>query len=68
MTTGDITLADLVGDVGAFADLHWGRRPLLRASGLDFADLLLDIEDAEALLLAAARRPTFRLVQDGERL
>ena len=62
-----MSLADLVGDVDAFADHHWGRRPLVRASGLDFADLL-DVEDAEALLLTSARRPTFRLVQDGERL
>ena len=62
-----MSLADLVGDVDAFADHHWGRRPLVRASGLDFADLL-DVEDAEALLLTSARRPTFRLVQGGERL
>ena len=68
MTADALSLADLVGDLDAFADHHWGRRPVLRASGLDFADLLLDVEDAETLLLAAARRPTFRLVQDGERL
>ena len=62
-----MSLAGLVGDVDAFADHHWGRRPLVRASGLDFDDLL-DVGDAEALLLTSARKPTFRLVQDGERL
>ena len=67
MTADALSLADLVGDVDAFADHHWGRRPLVRASGLDFGDLL-DVENAEALLLTSARRPTFRLVQDGERL
>ncbi len=62
-----MSLADLVGDVDAFADHHWGRQPLVRASGLALADLL-DVEDAEALLLTSARRPAFRLVRGGERL
>ena len=60
-------LASLVGDVDAFATEHWGTGPLLRRSGLDFTPLL-DIDAVEALLLSPARRPTFRLVRDGETL
>ena len=67
MTMDDLSLADLVDDVAAFADRHWGRRPILYSSGLDFAELL-DVASAEALLLASARRPAFRLVEGGERL
>jgi cupin superfamily protein len=67
LTDPDITLADLVGDVGVFAQHHWGRRALERSSGVDFAPLL-DIAAVERLLLASARRPTFRLVTGGERL
>jgi lysine-specific demethylase/histidyl-hydroxylase NO66 len=62
-----ISLVDLVGDPHAFERDHWGRRPLLRRSQLDFRDLL-DVEAVERLLLTSARRPTFRLVQDGRTL
>lgn len=58
-------LAGLVGDVERFAAEHWGRAPMHRPSGLDLT-ALLDIAAVEALLLAPARRPTFRLVRDGE--
>lgn len=60
-------LASLVGDVDRFAAEHWGVAPLLRPSGGDFTSLL-DLDAMEALLLAPARRPTFRLVRDGETL
>jgi len=63
----DLSLADLVGDVEVFAAEHWGRRTLHRSSDLDLT-ALLDVEAVERLLLTSARRPTFRLVQDGERL
>jgi hypothetical protein len=62
-----ISLVDLVGDPHVFEREHWGRRPLLRRSQLDFRDLL-DLEAAERLLLTSARRPTFRLVQEGRTL
>jgi hypothetical protein len=64
---GPLRLHDLVGDVDGFASEHWGRRPMLRPTDIDVA-ALLDVEAAERLLVASARRPTFRLVQDGERL
>jgi len=57
-------LARLVGDVDAFATEHWGRQPLRHTADLDL-DVLLDIAEVERLLAAAARRPTFRMVQDG---
>lgn len=57
-------LTRCVGDVDRFAAEHWGRRSLLRPSGTGFTDLL-NLEDVEHLLLATARRPAFRLVQDG---
>lgn len=58
-------LASLVGDVGDFARDHWGRRPLHRRGGAPATDGLPDVAAIEHLLLTAARRPTFRLVQDG---
>ena len=67
MTGRDLGLGDLVGDPALFADEHWGRRPLRHATDHDFGELL-DVAAVEALLLTAARRPTFRLVQDGARL
>lgn len=57
-------LARLVGDVDRFAEVRWGRASTLRASGTSFDDLLT-IDEVERLLGSAARRPTFRLVQDG---
>ncbi len=62
-----IGLRDLVGDVPTFEREHWGRRPVLRRTDLDLGELL-DVEAAERLLLAGARRPTFRLVQAGDTL
>ncbi len=67
MTGSDPDLAVLarcVGDVDAFASAHWGERPLHRASGAGFDDLL-DLAVVEHLLLSTPRRPTFRLVRDG---
>ena len=57
-------LTRLVGDVATFAGQHWGQRPMLRSSGGGFGDLL-SIDEVERLLLSSARRPSFRLVQDG---
>jgi len=57
-------LSALVGDIDQFNELTWGRRPMHRATGQTF-EHLLSIERIEALLLAGARRPTFRLVQEG---
>jgi len=57
-------LARCIGDVDRFARDHWGRRSLHRSSGAAFTDLL-SIDEIEHLLLATARRPTFRLVRDG---
>ncbi len=57
-------LARLIGNVDRFADETWGRESMLRASGTSFDDLLT-IDEVERLLGSAARRPTFRLVQDG---
>lgn len=62
-----IGLRDLVGDVAAFERDHWGRRPVLRRTDLDLRDVL-DVATVEQLLLSSARRPTFRLVQDGQSL
>ncbi len=57
-------LTRLVGDVDRFAAEHWGRQPLLRKSDQDLTKLL-SLERVEAMLLAGARWPTFRLVRDG---
>lgn len=57
-------LRGLVGDVEEFASSVWGIRPLHRASGRSFEDLL-SVGAIERLLTSAARRPTFRLVRDG---
>jgi hypothetical protein len=64
----DVALLErVVGDVGIFARQHWGQRPMLRSSGGGFGDLL-SVDEVERLLLSAARRPSFRLVQDGATL
>ena len=60
-------LTRLVGDVATFVGRHWGQRPTLRSSGGGFGDLL-SIDEVERLLLSSARRPSFRLVQDGTTL
>jgi hypothetical protein len=60
-------LARLVGDVDRFASTRWGRASVLRPSGTPFDDLL-DVGAIERLLLSSARRPSFRLVQDGRTL
>lgn len=60
-------LTRLVGDVDRFAAKHWGQRSLLRASGTGFEDLL-SVATIEELLVTSARRPTFRLVQNGSTL
>lgn len=57
-------LGSLVGDVDRFAASHWGREPLRTRATADLGHLL-DVAEVERLLLTAARRPTFRLVQDG---
>jgi hypothetical protein len=57
-----------VGDVGRFAEEHWGRRPLLRRApdgARGFADLL-DLPDVDRLVTETLLRvPSFRLVKDG---
>ena len=69
VTTHDdsAVLAGLVGDLDAFAEKHWGRRPLFRVAGEEWSRLL-SVDDIENLLATGARTPTFRLVRDGERL
>ena len=57
-------LARCVGDFDRFAADHWGRRPMVRRGAGSFDDLL-SIDDVEHLLVATARKPTFRLVRDG---
>ncbi len=59
--------AHLLGDLATFAEEHWGRRPLLRATGERFDDLL-DVAGVERLLVDLGREPTFRLVRDGAQL
>lgn len=67
MDADEAQLARLVGDLDVFAGEHWGRHPLHRASGGAFTDLL-SVAEIERLLASGARRPTFRLVQDGATL
>lgn len=59
-------LARCVGDVDAFVDHRWGRRPLLtRSRGDSFADLL-SLDDVDRILTATSpRRPAVRVVRDG---
>ena len=68
LVDGDLALlATLVGDVDTFAEASWGRRSMHRPSGTSF-DHLLSLDSIERLLTTAARRPTFRLVQEGATL
>jgi lysine-specific demethylase/histidyl-hydroxylase NO66 len=60
-------LRSLVGDLDRFGAAHRDRRPLRTRATTDLGHLL-DVDEVERLLLAAARRPTFRLVQDGTTL
>jgi len=60
-------LARLVGDVQRFSREHWGRTPMRRSTGARFDDLL-SVGAIERLLTMSARRPTYRLVQDGATL
>jgi len=65
MTRGAGALARLVGDERAFADVHWGRTPLLREGANDFSGLL-DLADVDHLVTETMLRlPGLRLVQDG---
>ena len=60
-------LARLVRDADAFATSVWAQHPLLVARRDDFSDLL-DVNACDEVLSSVARRPTFRLVQDGRTL
>ena len=60
-------LAALVGDVEAFASLHWGRAPLHRRADVDLS-ALFGLADVEQLLAGSLRQPAFRLVRDGRTL
>ena len=53
-----------VGDIGRFAAQHWGRRPLHRPRAGDFSDVL-SLDDVDAIVASASRRPEIRLVRDG---
>ena len=53
-----------VGDIGRFATQHWGQRPLHRPEAGDFADVF-SLEDVDAIVASASRRPEIRLVRDG---
>jgi mannose-6-phosphate isomerase-like protein (cupin superfamily) len=57
-------LARCVGDVDRFASEIWGRRPDLRAGGDPLADVLT-LDDVDAILSGAVRRPEVRLMRDG---
>ena len=61
------TLSGLVGDVGQFAEHHWGTTPLCRrAPGeLGAPGAVLSIDDIDGWLANAARRPAFRMVRAG---
>jgi uncharacterized RmlC-like cupin family protein len=60
-------LARCVGDVNRFGSELWGRQPFVWRDRGCFADLLTT-EDVETLLRSTGRRPSFRLVRDGETL
>ncbi len=67
-TDPDLALLErLVGDPVRFDADHWGQRSLLRSTGGSFDDLL-SVDALEQLLATSARRPTFRLLQDGRTL
>ncbi len=64
MSGTDHPLRRCIGDEAEFRASTWGRRPLHRASGGSFCDLL-DVDDVEDVLSLLGRRPGFRLVADG---
>ena len=60
-------LARCVGDVDRFGTELWGQQPFVWRDRGCFTDLLTT-EDVETLLRSAGRRPSFRLVRDGQTL
>jgi bifunctional lysine-specific demethylase and histidyl-hydroxylase NO66 len=58
-------LAGLVGDVDRFSRTFWGKAPMRGHTGLSLS-AVLSTASIEEQLLSAARRPTFRLVKDGQ--
>jgi hypothetical protein len=60
-------LARCVDDVDRFGTELWGRQPAVWRDRGCFTDLLTT-EDVETLLRSAGRRPSFRLVRDGQTL
>jgi mannose-6-phosphate isomerase-like protein (cupin superfamily) len=60
-------LARCVGDVEWFGAKVWGQRPFVWRDRGCFTDLLTT-EDVETMLRSAGRRPSFRLVRNGETL
>ena len=58
-------LARLVGDPERFAAEVWGRRPHVHR-GADPLPDVLTLDDVDALLASATRRPEVRLMRDGE--
>ena len=58
-------LARCVDDVDRFGTELWGRQPFVWRDRGCFSDLLTT-EDVETLLRSAGRRPSFRLVRDGQ--
>lgn len=67
MTHHHDVLQRCVGDTATFAAQHWGRRPLLLRTDDVFADVL-SVDDVDAVLTSAARRPEIRVVRDGRTL
>lgn len=64
----DAALRRCVGDVAAFIERAWGRRPLLHPRADDDAyDDLLSIDHVDQILTATApRRPAIRVVRGGQ--
>jgi mannose-6-phosphate isomerase-like protein (cupin superfamily) len=58
-------LARCVGDPRRFASERWGRRPHLHRSD-DLLEDVLTVDDVDAILASAARRPLVRVMRDGE--
>lgn len=56
-----------VGDTDVFAAQHWGRRPRVHRTDDTFADVI-DVDEIDAVLVSAARRPEVRVVRDGTTL
>jgi len=66
--SGSPALERCVGDPEAFLRDHWAVRPMHRAGGRAFDDLL-SLDDVDHLLTEASLRlPAFRLVKDGATL